>query len=700
MVLATASGGGALAATTEGLEEVVVTAQKRRETLQEVPISVAVLSGQAVENAGLRSVNDLPALVPGMRIDTQGAAAQPTIRGVGTSTAGTGMTSNVAVYVDGFYVPNQYDTDLPLLNLASVQVLKGPQGTLFGRNATGGAILVETKDPSFDATAEARVTAGSFDTYGFDLYASTGLGEKIAVDFAGSYEQGKGWLDNIATGADDDGEYDRQSWRVSALYKGEAGLEVELAYAHSEVDDPSFSAMGAYDGHSLGPIYGPLFGIPAPYVGVKHAEVANTGPTAYTSESDGLFLTVEKKFGESMLLRSLTMLRDSESRTMIDLDASRVPIFAVEFRPGSDAWSQEFDLSGSSGRLEWLLGAFYMQYEEEFSPLAATESPFGPLTVYELNRTEIESAAVFADATYQVLDRLYLTAGLRYSTEDASSLVRGHMVAGDIPEWSHDWDDVSPRLVARYELDEESSVYGSYSQGFKAGMLQPSAPSLEPIDPESVDAWEIGYKTDRGALSFNTAAFYYDYQDMQVASFNGTQALVVNAASSTIYGAEFQLSARVAEHWTLGLAAAWTDAEYDEFPGSQPRNLDPTSPAYLQIVAGDASGNPMMRTPELSGVASAEYATPLAAGNLRLNATLTYSDEFWFDPNRQFLQDAYALLDLRATWESPGGHFSVTAFAKNLTDEEYLSQLLPGDYAIQQGYAKPRSYGVMLGLRY
>jgi iron complex outermembrane receptor protein len=692
------------------LEEVVVTAQRRAETLQEVPISVAVLSGETLEAAGVATVNELPLLVPGMRIDTQGAAAQPTIRGVGTSTAGTGMTSNVAVYVDGFYVPNQYDTDLQLLNLASVQVLKGPQGTLFGRNATGGAILLDTRDPSFDPTFQVQATAGSYDQYGVSLYGSTGLTETIAVDFAGAFEQGQGFLDNIATGSDEDGKYDRQSYRASVLYRNDAGLKLELAYAHSETDDPSYSAMGAYAGHSIGAIYGPLLGpalgIDPPYVGVEHGEVANTAPTGYTSESDGLFLTVAKEFGD-MTLKSLTMARDSESHTDIDLDASSLPIFAVEFSPQSDAWSQEFDLSGSTDRLKWLVGAFYMEYEEEFHNLAASTSVnpdffLQPITlvVYEMNRTKIESAAVFADATYEVVDSLFLTAGLRYSTEQASSIVRGHIAVGDMPEWSEDWDDVSPRVVARYEFDDDSSVYASYSKGFKAGMLQPSAPSTVPIDPEHVDAYEVGYKTDRGATQFNAAAFYYDYQDMQVASFNGTQALVVNAANSTIYGAEFQVASRLTEGLTASLGLAYTKSEYDEFPGSQPRVLDPLAANYLQIVDGNASGNQMMRTPELSGTATLDYGTPLAGGQLNLDASLFYTDGFYFDPNEQFEQDAYALVNIRATWVAPDGRFSVAAFANNVTNEEYLAQVLPGDYAIQQGYAKPRWYGVTIGYKY
>lgn len=701
-ILGAAQAGAQQADTGTGqLEEIVVSAQRRSQPLEEVPISISAFTGESLSEGRVTSVNQLATVVPGMRVDSQGGASQPTIRGVGTATAGVGFTSNVAVYVNGFYIPDQYDTDLQLLNLASVQVLKGPQGTLFGRNATGGAIVLETRDPTFEPSLAMQGTTARYSDNLFNVYGSTGVSDRVAVDAAFIYRQGDGFIDNIATGADDDGRFRRSAYRFTALYADDGGLEVKLAYSGASSREPLYSALAAWEGNSKSIQVGPLIGV-TPIIASEDLQVSNTAPTAYSTESNGLYLTIAKDFG-GVRFKSLTMDRRSESRTLIDLDSSNLPLFAVEFKPDSTTFSQEFDLTGTSGDLEWVAGAFYMQYDNRFRPLAATEA-FGmaPFTIYREASTDDRSYALFADLTYRAFERLYLTAGARYSYEEVDARVKGLSTPVgpvNMPEWSHDWSNVSPRVVARYQLADDSNVYASYSQGYKAGMLQPASFTTEPIDPEKLDAYEVGYKIARERLQFNASAFYYDYKDMQVSSFNGTQALTVNAAASSIYGGDFQFTALVAEGLTLGLGAAYTHGRYDRFPGSQARNLDPASPSYLQIVESDASDNPMMRTPEFTGLANVAYERPLAEGSVRLNADYYYTDAFYFDPNRQFQQGSYGLLDLRAGWVAPGGRLSVTVFCQNVTDEQYVATLLPGDFAIQQMYGTPQSYGITFDYR-
>lgn len=674
------------------LEEVVVTAQKRTESLEEVPISIAVFSGEALVDAGMNSANDIANLVPGMRIDLNGAAAQPSIRGVGSSLAGTGFTSNIAVYVDGFYIPSQYHTDMQLLNLAGVQVIKGPQGTLFGRNATGGAILLETLDASFDPTFEAQFTLAENNRHVINLYGSTAINDKLAIDFAGLYEESDGFIENIATGDNRAGGYRKHTYRTSVFYTNDDGLTVEFAYAHSESDDPRAHAFAPLDGYTLGPAVGGG----ATIVPDGYGETANGAPTAYTSESDGYYLTVEKDIG-SLLFKSLTMKRKSESQSKVDLDATNIPVFAVEFSPASDTFSQEFNLSGETWGVDWVAGLYYMDYEEEFHNLSATEFPF---VVYEKNRTRVRSAAVFIDATYEFYEDWFLTAGLRYSKEKAESEVDGHFIFGDIPVWGEDWKSATPRLVLRHQLEEGSSIYASYSQGFKAGMLQPSAPSTIPIDQEKIDAFEIGYKANQGSWRFDASAYYYDYTDLQVASFNGTQALVVNAGSSEIYGGDFQLTSLITANLEVTVGAAYTHARYEEFPDSQPRNLT-SGAGFLQIVNGaNADGNQMLRSPDWSGTLAVTYFVPIERGQLRFNGNISYSDDFYFDSNEQFKQEAYTLVSARATWIAPGEKLSVAIFGTNITDEEYISAVLPGDQAIERGYGDPATYGITVGYKY
>ncbi|MBN4055461.1 TonB-dependent receptor, partial [bacterium AH-315-K03] len=404
------------------LEEIVVTAQKRAQSLQDVPISVAAFSGDTLSESGVDSVNDIAMMVPAMRIDQQGSFSQPTVRGVGSSTAGAGFTSNVAVYIDGFYAPSQLTTDMQLLNLSSVQVLKGPQGTLFGRNATGGAILLETLDPSFEPILEAKISAASFGKQGINVYGSTGVSESLAIDLAAILDQGDGYVNDLLNDKDDLGDYERQSIRVSGLYAPDDTLNVELALSFSEVDDPIHNLKGAWQGHTLGALYGPLFGI-TPVIADGHREVANSAPISFTSEAQSMQLTIEKELGD-ITFKSFTMLRDEDSHTDLDLDSSNVPVFGVEYTIENETFSQEFNLSGAVDRLEWIAGAFFMAYEETYTNLAATESAdpsFPPGTaVYQHIGNDIESLAVFIDGTYELSDALFLTVGLRYSTEEAT----------------------------------------------------------------------------------------------------------------------------------------------------------------------------------------------------------------------------------------------------------------------------------------
>ena len=467
------------------LEQVLVTAQRREQVQQEVPISIQVVGTDLLDDVAADDLGDLTVFVPGLDVASE-SPTQPrySIRGIRSNDFGVGTDPSVGVYVDGVYAARSGASLLAFNDVERIEVLKGPQGTLFGRNATGGAILLETRDPTFDPSFEVQGTVARYNDYLLNAYGSTGLTESIAVDAAFIYRQGDGFIENIATGADDDGQFDRHAYRVSALYQGEDGLKVRLAFAGSSADEPLYSALAAWGGNSKALQVGPLIGV-TPIIGSDNLEVSNTAPTAYTTDSNGGYLTIEKDFGD-VLLKSLTMYRSSDSRTLIDLDSSDLPIFAVRFEPSSTTFSQEFDLTGTVGDLEWVAGAYYMQYDNEFRPLAATEA-FGmqPFTIYEETSTSDQAYAVFADVTYMATDNLFLTAGARYSYEDISARVRGLSTPVgpmDMPEWSHDWSNVSPRVVVRYQLDGEANVYASYSQGYKAGMLQPSSFTTVPID--------------------------------------------------------------------------------------------------------------------------------------------------------------------------------------------------------------------------
>jgi iron complex outermembrane receptor protein len=740
------------------LEEVTVTAQRREEAARDVPISVTTLATEQLTTANVNTLSDTTKLTPGLRFDTQGAAMQPTIRGVGTAITTSGGGPNVGIYVDGFFQSNPYVADFDLMRVKNIQVLKGPQGTLFGRNTTGGAILVTTDDPSTDASAEARVTYGRFNALTAQAYGTTGIGEKVAFDVEALYRSGDNHFTDVLTSNDKIGEY--ESWSVRTGLKVEItdSVSVLLRYMHVDKSDPTTLMTNAFvdDGDAgfldlVSPagrsIYGvqtseglPLVYFYAPFVGpvpTKPGDVALNPPLRFESKSDVLQATVVAELGFGTLT-SYTQYREDDSPSYGDLDSSVVPIFGIRIGPDDQSFSQEFLLSSSSdSQLQWTAGLNYYQIEDTWD----VDASFGgaPFIDYGGSTTNTKSYAAFIDATYQFADRWFVTLGGRYSddqVDDASFTTNpftffytgpnGEMVpfvgpSGTIiPVDTLKNSDFTPRVVLRFEPNDESSVYASYTQGYKAGILNVGGLSQEPVKPEDIDAFEVGYKFDNRTLAVALAAFYYDYQNLQVSSYQFGAAQIRNAASSEIYGAEAQLQYRVSSAFNVNAGVAYTHARYESFTNDpyysycDPNpSTSPTSPLWCtpQSLGGlgngglaqaltDGSGGEMQRAPELTGNLGASYGINTGIGDITLSGNLYYTSDFYFDPNQQFKQDAYTLLSLRAQWTDSSGRFSLAVFGDNVTDEDYRTQVLFNTLGIGTVWGPPATYGVSAGVKF
>lgn len=681
------------------VEEIVVTAQRRQERLQDVPISITAISGDTLEKVGVNSVVNLPQTVPALRFDYSGAFVQPTIRGVGSPLAGPGQTSNVAVYLDGFYVPNALGTDFQLLNVSGVQVLKGPQGTLFGRNATGGAVLINTEDPSFTPSVKARFSYGSFDKTNVGFYGSTGVTDAVAVDFAGFFERGDGYVTNINTG-DDAADYEKWAVRTKLLYEPNDTIRFIVGYAHNDNDDPTPAAQSLYDGlTAANPDQADDPGFP---IATGPRETSNGFDVASTLESDEFNLRGEFDLGFADL-KSLTMYRDEEARLYYDYDGTAVPVFSPDFRVLDETRSQEFDLSSKpGGRMNWVLGLFYYRNRNTY-PAFNVSVGGEPFFKYFNTEVESESYAAFADATYQVLDDVFVTAGIRYGKDKVDELFYVDPANfGDTADET--FDSWTPRANIRWQFSPSANIYASYNRGYKAGTFNPSGFSTEAVDPEHIDAYEIGFKGSNGRARYELAGFYYDYQDLQVASYIGTSAIINNAANSEVYGLEGQLSAALTDRFDITVAAMWLDASYDTYDTAvrYDQDTDPDSATYGTFVTStdDASGNDMPRAPDFSGNIGLHYAQSAGSGMLDLNANYYYTTKVYFDSVSQFSQDGYGLLSLRATYTTGDGDWAFAVYGNNVTDEKYRNQVLPGSYAIQQTYGEPATAGVSVTYMY
>ena len=716
------------------LQEIVVTAERRNESLVNVPISVTALSADTLERSGVDSMSDLGSVVPGLHIDQTGVFFQPTIRGVGTAISSAGISSNVATYLDGVYQPDQLFGNFEFIDVDSVQVLKGPQGTLFGRNATGGAILVSTRSPSFTPELDVRASYGSFNTVNYSAFGSNALIDgKLAMSVAIGGSHSDGWLKNTVTDTDANPSSD-WTGRVKFLFTPSDQMNVTLNLHASQIDDPTAWVGSVYNGWSDAT----LFGIPVTVGSNRRVSLA---PGSYYNyqKGGGTDLKVEYDLGFAKFtsLTAYYAIKQEEVTTESyapfvpdgtpPLPTSGIVSFAnYAGIPGYDhGFSQEFDLaSTSSGPLDWVTGLYYFWDKQTTSPLyVSLYGPFGPGGVltggsypfpaasYANVSTDISSyagiaytIAVFGDATYN-WGNWHFTGGLRLTEDDAGadyqapSTLGSGFVAVPYTTLSHKFYSATPRAVVRYSLTDNSNVYASFSQGNKAGAYNtssiPSQPN--PVDPEKLNASEVGYKVSARDWRFESAAFYYDYKDLQVATYKTTGTFLQSAQKAEIFGGETHLNGRLFSNLTLDIGAAYTHARYIDFPVATVQTWSPV--LGVENVNVNVAGKTMERSPAFSGSTSLNYSIPTSIGKFDVSPTYSYQSYVYFDFADTIKQGGYGLLALRAGWTDMSGHWSVDVIGRNVTNAKYLTQVLPrASGAYGEGFGEPAN--VALELRY
>lgn len=676
-------------------DAIIVTAQKRSEALQNVPISIAAVSAEQLSRQNIEQVLDLPQAVPALRVNYAGTFVLPTIRGVGSIVALPGLTQNIATYVDGYYVPTPSSSNYDLVSVQSVNVLKGPQGTLFGANATGGAIQIQTREPSYDTSGLIRFGAGSYDTVQSAFYGTTGLSDFAAIDLAASYERSNGYITNIVDNNDNVGEYHKYSLRTKLLLEPADGIKFTLGYERNFSNDPVSQLVVARDGISLGSLSPTTI---SSFDSPKRVALDNPGYARFRNQGYTLTSEFDLGFGK---LTSYTQYRKDSVDQGLDYDATSAPINFSFWSVRDKTFTQELNLTSTgSGPLQWAIGGFYLNYKDacDYNTFAYTAGV--NVDVFQ-TRNKTQSYAGFADVTYRVTDKLFLTGGIRY-TEDKPEVAFNLQAAGITGAGKVKFNNTSMRAVARYELTSRSNVYASYTQGYRSGGLPGSAFSTVPVEPETIDAFEVGYKNAEGPLRLNAAAFYYNYKDVQVTTYGaGGQSLTVNAAKARIYGLDADLSYDLSDAFSITLAGAYTNAEYKNFPNAVATNINIANPAtYLTTFSRDVSGFAVERTPKFAGSIGANYTIPLADGELKLNGNVFYTGSYFFDPAHQLKQPSYTLLNLKATWTDPSDTFDLSVFGKNITGEEYFVANFLDPFSARARYGEPAMYGGSVTYRY
>ena len=707
------------------LEEIVVTAQRRSQNLQDVPISVNVATSAELQASGVAEIQDLKVLTPGVEVQNGNGFAIPTIRGVASRTASPGVEAPVAIYVDGVYYTSPAANLLSFNSISQIEVLKGPQGTLFGRNATAGVIQIITRDPSHSPEGNVAVGYGNYDTKKIEGYLTTGLTDDIAVDLAfQGLSQGDGYGTNFYNGRDVYRQDHEVNLRSKWLWQS-GPTTARLIFDYS-------NAKGTLSTSTQPPGVSPPPFLPASNSASPWDANLDVQPLSKT-EDGGVSLNVEHDLNFARIA-SITAYRRTKSRNVFDGDYSPVMGRFITNDREDSQFSQELQLSSlSESPIQWVAGAFYFRSGSGYQPLvvrAAFDSKGASTGSYTttttLSRQVTTSYAVYGQATVPLLDELNLTAGLRYTSDrrelSAATLIRTFPDGRtqDLTPAPLDPDTFNAltwRLALDYDLAEDVLVYASYNRGFKSGGFNAGALTLPPFKNETIDAYEVGLKStllDR-RLRFNAAAFVYDYSDIQVQQVIVGIAGVYNGAQARIYGAEAQLESRLSDALDLTLNYQYLHGRYLDFDNASAAVPNPAG-GFISLTQ-DVTGRNTIFSPKHTLSAVANYEVPLNDGSaLNFNATYYYNSGSFQEPDNLLRQPAYSLVNASLRWQSADGNLSIQAWGKNLTNEAVFAFFsinntgiaVPATSQNPAGragnaraiFAAPRTYGVSVGVKF
>ena len=710
------------------LAEIVVTAERRQERIQDVPISVNAITGDLAADMSVTGSAGLVAVVPSLVVARQANSATPFLRGIGFLSGDINAENSVAIYIDGVYQPVGQGNFFEFNNIDRVEVMKGPQGTLFGRNATGGVIQILTKDPSFTPSGDVSIGYANYQTFAGTFYGTTGLSDTVAVDLAAmSAKQNDGWGHNLTTGAKTFTNND-QSFRGKLLFAPSPATKIVLAadYYHYENEgigaQPAFGLSGDPANLNLGLPQSPANAIPgSPYVYPGRYNTWSDYPDTAYADNRGISLKIEHNFGATQF-RSITSYRKFDGVWRLDQDMSPVTVLSAQLDQVAKTFSQEFHLfAPSDAKFQWLVGLFYFRNNSGFEPEHLVTSEllgpgaggpvFGPFEIVEANtQTIATSLAAFAQGTYPVTDTTNLTVGIR-DTKDKAEFTGsetgtlfpdlGGVTVPLVPTNTGELSYNKPtwRLSLDHKFTPDVLGYASYNRGIKSGNFSASVASAPAAlyQPEQLDAYEVGLKTESLAhrLRVNGAAFYYDYKNEQFQKIVQGATVTFNAESAKLYGAELELDARATENLTLLLNVAYLHSAFGSFPYVATYRIPAGVSVNTDPGQYNADGNETPNSPEFSGNVGVDYRIPTSIGSFDLSANLYYTSKYYTEPDNRLYVQSHELLNAGLRWTDSKEKVSVRAWGKNLTNVYYYAQLTgQNGTADLAGPAAPRQYGV------
>lgn len=653
------------------VQEVVVTARKREERLQDVPISVNVTSGENLDKKAIGTLEQLNVFVPNLFIQSTPGNQAVYIRGIGSTAGNLGFEQSVGLFVDGVYASRSRQFAAPFLDVERVEVLRGPQGALFGKNTSAGAINITSRGPSaaFEASSDLVATLEGEPGFAVTQIVSGPLTDALGVRLAVKASQNEGWLENTTAGGDDPG---RKSFigRLTFDYHATDALNLRLKVE---------GARQELDGQPMATV--------APGGRLRLVRQTTPGtPDFDDADSFNAALTGTYDFANGLTLTSITGYSTFSYDKLIDSDFTAAPLLVSSFIEDFSQVSQEVRLaSPSEARLNWIAGAYYHRNEIDLEQGTAIRA--GPLagTSDRFFQQEGETISLYAQASYQVTDKLKATLGARQTWDDKSA-EQTRAKSGTVPpawlatpltgERKEQAFDPSGQL--QYAFNPDAMVYVSYGRGSKAGgFVAAQSTTTQPqfeFDGETATSLELGAKLsllDR-RLRLNVALYDTRYEDLQVSVFNAqTNAFITgNAASATSRGVEVEAAARLTSWLSFNASLAYLDSKYDDFPGAgctYPLPVPTPNPCIQNI-----GGSRIPRAPKWTGSATLDVNYPLS-DSLRLVAGLdvAYRSGVFLEEslNPLSFQADYMKIDLRLGLADADDRWRISVVAKNLTDE-------------------------------
>jgi iron complex outermembrane recepter protein len=691
------------------LTEIVVMAQRREENIREVPLSITVVSSADLERAGTTNNLELTQLVPGLKMDRVAGFTNPSIRGVTTLINVPGADPNVATYIDGIYQANPAAGTLDLPDVQRIEVDKGPQGSLFGRNATGGAIQIFTRDPTDNLAGHVEAGYASFNDQSVKGYLAGPIVEgKVFGSISAYDETADSYYKNIGPPLKLNG-IKNDLLRAKLIIKATDKLTL------------SFAGFAGQHSNANGNLGNPFNGITqavrtpgAIFSATPYQVASNVAPKSLVIVKGG---SGKAEYDSGIGVLTLTTSYNyTNARLVLPTFGAYLPAGGQYFYQNSPNQTYQTELnlvSRKYGAFSYIAGLAYYQDSQTFDPLNVTTNGAQSVSIYAKQTSLAES--LFGEATYEFTDNLSAIVGARYTDETRELF--GHTYLGGAyfatpppdlwaPIASKSFHGFTPRLSLRDKLNANTSIYLTYSEGFKSGLFNAAAvpvpPSTKPpevVDPEKLRAFEIGIKSQPHSwFSYNAAMFMYNYSNQQVASgqiVNGVSlSTTQNAGKSKIYGAEFEANMRPVPEFSLSAGISLLHARIDSFPLAQ--ISVPVAPDNFgtAVVLRDVSGNTLPRSPSWTANLAGTYTKKYDVGTLSYSANVFHTAKAYYDYGNLYSQDEYTDVGVRASLQPASmPRLTLAAYGKNLTDNAVILGLFNRVNAVTASWAPPRSFG-------